>query len=597
MRRLLAVPLLAAFFCTTMADAAPADQVFVNARIYTADTARPWASALAITDGRISAVGAREAVAGQIGPGTRLTDLHGAMLMPGLIDSHAHPIAGGRQMSLVNLDGAPISFRDFRAFVDHAIFSRKALQGDRFVIVGVPPMIWSEDLSVFNAPPYAGKAILFAGADAHTGWASQTLLRRLGIDKAALTAMPETERNYYRTDADGNPTGFAVETGASRLFRALPGRDGAYLPQWGRIAVRYYNSFGVTAVLDANAGYVPEDGEALLKLYSGLAKTKQLTLHVSALLEARSTAELPEIYRLRAKYSNTPDFRIVGVKLFADGIVDYPAQTAATLKPYLNSGLRGDLKIAPDEMDRIFVDADKHDMLVHVHAIGDRAVEEALDGIAAARSADPNSHIPHTLAHLHLIAPKDVPRFQSLGAIASFQLFWAAVDKSEFEGIKPYLSPDVWNEQYAAYSVFKAGGTVAGGSDWPVSTGSPWAAIAQAMTREGPYGVLGSDQRMPLEAMLQAYTLNAAHALRREDQIGSIAVGKEADLILLRHDLRDLTPAEIANLRPEWTMMHGRIVWSSGYGPEHHHKRMDGHPSARTSPQPRLKDDGTQPRP
>jgi predicted amidohydrolase YtcJ len=545
--------------------ATDADIVLVRGKVYTADAGNVWAQAVAIRGGRIVAVGPEGAVTPFIGAATRVIDLQGSMLMPGLIDTHAHPLAGGRQMSLATVDGKPLTIAQFREFVDASIANGKALQGGRVVVVGIHASLWSEDLgAVFNRPPYSDRAILFAGADAHTGWANAKMLGALGLTRESISALSPEERRYYTLDARGEPTGFAVEEGASNLFRGLPGRDGAYLRKWGTEAIRYYHERGVTAVLEANAGHWPSDGEAILKLYEDLARSGDLTLRVAALLEIQEESELEPAYRLRDRYTGLPNFSIVGLKLFADGILDYPAQTGAVSTPYIGSGQNtGVLKIPPEMMSRIVSDADRHDMLVHIHAIGDRAVTEALDAIAAARAAPTSRGMPHSIAHLHLIAPRDIPRFTSLQVIASFQLLWAAVDQSEQNLIRPYLTAEAWTWQYPARSVLVAGGIVAGGSDWPVSSGNPWEAIAQAMTREGEFGVLNAAERMPLEAMLQAYTINGARALRLDRQIGSIEVGKEADLVLLDRDVTLATPSEISRTLPRWTMVHGKIVASN----------------------------------
>lgn len=538
-----------------------AEQVFLHGKVYTATDALPWAEAVAIAHGKIIAVGSESEIRALTGPATQVTDLHGGMLMPGLIDSHSHPIAGGRQESLASVGGKPLDLEAFKAFVDHAIADGSALHGDRVVIVGIHPSLWSLDLaSVFNRSPYASRPILFAGEDAHTGWANRAMLKVLGITAATVAAMPPDKRQYFRVDAHGEPTGFATEAGASQLFRALPGRDGTYDPSWGRRAVEYYNERGVTAVLEANAGHPPEDGETVLHVYRELSEQGRLTLHVAALLQAETVEDLPKIYELRQKYAGLRNFAVVGVKMFADGILEYPAQTAAVIRPYRNSGKSGVLKIPPRVMNAIAVDADRHGMFVHIHAIGDRAVHEALDAIEAARRANPNSRLPHTLAHLQLVDPGDIPRFGSLHAVASFQLLWAAADEGEVKLVKPYIDPASYARQYPARSVNDAGGIVAGGSDWPVTSGNPWEAIAQAMTRKGPYGVLGESERLTLPVLLRAYTINAAKALGMESSIGSIEAGKEADLVLLPRDITQLEPHAIATLRPIWTRVHGVVV-------------------------------------
>jgi predicted amidohydrolase YtcJ len=548
--------------CTRPASHPPADEVLKNGKVYTANPSQPWAQAVAIRGGKIVAVADDAAMTSWIGATTRVVDLKGGMLMPGLIDSHVHPLAGGRQMTLADLGGGHVTLPEFKAFVDESIASGKALHDGRAVIVGVHPAMWSENLGdIFNQPPYATRPTLFAGSDSHTAWANKAMLKVLGVSRESLAVMPAEKRKDYSVDRAGEPTGFAVEAGASNLFRGLPGRDGRYDRAWGTSAVRYLNEHGVTALLEANAGHPSSDGEAILTLYQDLAQSGDLTLRVSALLEAQSSQDLPEIYRLREKYSGLTNFSVVGVKLFADGVVDYPAQTAAVLTPYAGTGGTGALKIEPAEMARIVTDAQGHDMLVHIHAIGDRAVRVALDSIEAARKQNPSSTIHHSLAHLHLIAPADVPRFKQLGAVASFQLLWATLDETEQQLIKPYLTPEVWNEQYAARSLADAGAVVAGGSDWPVSSGNPWEAIAQAMTRAGPFGVLNERERVSLPTMLDAYTIGAATAARLEDKVGSIIVGKEADLILLDRNVAALTPAQIAQTKVQWTMLGGRIVY------------------------------------
>ena len=187
----------------------------------------------------------------------------------------------------------------------------------------------------------------------------------------------------------------------------------------------------------------------------------------------------------------------------------------------------------------------------------------ALNGIAAARKANGNSGLPHTITHLQLIRPEDIPRFRALGVIASFQLYWASAMTDTIELVKPYIAPELYDWQYPARSVLDAGGVIAGASDWPVSTANPFQAIYQAETRKGPEGVLDADQRVPREAMLYAYTRNAAQALAEQDRIGSLAPGKQADFVLLDRDVLTVTAEEARDTKVLWTVVGGKTVYGA----------------------------------
>lgn len=200
---------------------------------------------------------------------------------------------------------------------------------------------------------------------------------------------------------------------------------------------------------------------------------------------------------------------------------------------------------------------------MHVHAIGDGAVTEALNGIEAARKANPKSLLPHTITHLQFISPADILRFPKLGVIASFQLYWASAGTDTIDLVKPYIDPEIYTWQYPARSLLDAGGIIGGASDWPVSTANVFAAIYQAETRKGPAGVLDADERVPREAMLYAYTRNAAKALGEEGKgIGSLAPGKQADFAVVDRDVLTVTAEEARDTRVMWTVFGG----NTGYG-------------------------------
>jgi hypothetical protein len=272
--------------------------------------------------------------------------------------------------------------------------------------------------------------------------------------------------------------------------------------------------------------------------------------------------ELAAVQKTREAYKNVPNLHVTGIKVFADGVVEYPSQTANLSKPYTNTGRNGDLLFDPEKFAELCVAADKQGLIIHVHALGDGAVKAALDGIAAARSANGNSGLPHTLTHEQFVLPEDLPRFHQLGVISALQLFWAEASQDTIEIVKPYLDPNIYKWQYPARSILDNGGIISGASDWPVSTANVFWATYQAETRKGPEGILDPSQSMPREAMFYAYTRNSARALNL-DSIGTIAAGKDADLILLDRDVLTISPAEMRDTKVLWTMVAGKIVYQA----------------------------------
>jgi predicted amidohydrolase YtcJ len=303
----------------------------------------------------------------------------------------------------------------------------------------------------------------------------------------------------------------------------------------------------------------------ILSTYRSLARRGELTAHVAAfpVVNPRNdpAGELAIFQKLRQEFAGTPNLTLPGIKVFADGVLEYPSQTASLTRPYRNTGRAGDLLFEPARFAELATAADKQGLIVHVHALGDRAVKESLNGIEAARRANGDSHLPHTLTHIQLADPEDFPRFRQLGVIAALQLLWASAGEETIELIQPYIDPELYRWQYPARSLLDAGATISGASDWFVSSPNVFAAIYQAETRIGPEGVLDPGQRMPREAMLFAYTRNAARAMNQQDSIGSLAPGRQADLVLLDRDVLTVSAEELKDTKVVWTMLGGATVY------------------------------------
>ncbi|MBZ5612844.1 MAG: amidohydrolase [Acidobacteriia bacterium] len=536
-------------------------RVLFNAKVFTGVPDHPYADAVAIRGDRIVAVGSLAEVSA-IDPNATRVDLQGKFLLPGFIDSHAHPIEGGLTLISADVDNQMPSMDALVTFAGDAKKSGKGMRGDVLFISGMPLAYWSKtgELNArFSSGVYAEVPVFLGGMDGHTGWANRALLRRAGVTKDFLSRLSPSERAYYGVDATGEANGFAVDVGRDKIEAVIPPPTTERYLEGGRAAVHYLHSLGITGWLDAMAE------PPVLATYRSLAQRGELTAHVVALpvVNPRNdpAKELEAVQKIRQEYANLPNLSLPGIKVFADGVMEYPSQTAAMTKPYRNTGKSGDLLFDPARFAELATMADKQGLIVHVHALGDRAVKETLNGIEAARKANGNSGLPHTLTHVQVADPEDFARFRQLGAIAALQLLWASAETDTIELLKPYLDPELYRWQYPARSILDAGGIISGASDWSVSSPNVFWAIYQAETRKGPEGVLDAAQSMPREAMLYAYTRNSARALNQQDKIGSLAPGMQADLVLVDRDLLTVAPEELKDAKVLWTMVGGVTVY------------------------------------
>ena len=577
------VLVLTAASSTFAADAPDSTMLFYNAHVFTAEPNAPYAEAVAIRGDRIVAVGALESVERAAGQGARRVDLGGRFLMPGMLDAHAHPIGGrkvlggGAILVLANFPDTSDSLPDLMSFVGKTVDSRASLMGDTVIVNGLDIGYWAHAADIDGALSggrFAEVPIVLFGSDGHTGWANKKARARAGITAAYLRKLAPAQRAYYGFGPGFAPNGFVVDMGLTRLRMSMPPASMETQLSFGRAGVHYLNALGITGWLDAAvAGVVGGDlpltleDPGALPVYRELARRGELTAHVAAYPVIRpndGVQQLDVVEALRKQYADVPNLTIPGPKVFADGVVEYPSQTAALTKPYLNTGKSTPVLFDPKSFNDLVVEADRRGMIVHIHAIGDLAVKVSLDAFGAARKANPNGTLPHTMTHLQFVDAEDVPRFADYRVIAALQLLWAVADPSTNEEVKPYIDPAIHARMYPARSLLESGATIAGASDWPVSTANPFEAIYQAETRAGPQGVLDAGQRMPREAMLFAYTRNSAKVLNQLDEIGSIAAGKRADLVLVDRDVLTVPVAEVKDAKVLWTMFGGRIVYGTG---------------------------------
>lgn len=564
------VLLIATIVCSLGFGARPAnaqgsanERIFFNAKIFTAEPQNPYAEAIAIRGDKIVAVGSSGEVAKSVSAGAERVDLQGKSLFPGFIDSHSHTIYGGTNLISADASDKVDSMADLVTFVKEAKTSGVGLRGEIVEVVGLPLEFWShtDELNEnFSAGVYETQQVFLRGMDGHTGWANKALLKRAGISPAFLKKLSENERSYYGIGKDLESNGFVVDAGMEKIVALLPKPTEGRLLAAGRAALHYNYGLGITAWLD------PLADDSVLKTYKLLSTGGELISEVDAFPQVFAkdpVTELAAVQKTRQEYKDIPNLHLTGIKIFADGVVEFPSQTANLSKPYKNTGRNGDLLFDPKKFAELCIAADKQGLIIHVHALGDGAVTAALDGIAAARQANGNSGLPDTLTHEQFVLPADLPRFRELGVISALQLLWASAEPDTIEIVKPYVDPEIYKWQYPARSILDNGGVISGASDWPVSSANVFWGIYQAETRKGKEGVLDASQAMPREAMFYAYTRNSAQAMNLLDRIGTLAPGKRADLILIDRDVLTVSPEEMRDAKILWTIVAGKTVYRS----------------------------------
>jgi hypothetical protein len=317
------------------------------------------------------------------------------------------------------------------------------------------------------------------------------------------------------------------------------------------------NGFGITSWLEASAA------ERSLAVYRALDDAGELTVRTSVAIEVDDAGEVERLRELSQRYRGGR-VRVQTAKIFADGVIE--AQTAALLEPYAGTGDRGDANLEPAQLTELVTALDAAAFQVHVHAIGDRAIRDALDAFAAARAANGRRDARHTLTHIQLFDPADIPRLAELEVVAAFQPLWAYADTYITELTEPVLGPKRSRWLYPIRSVAEAGATLACGSDWSVTSMNPLLGIEVGVTRRAPLADADGaawipEERVDLHTMLACYTTSAAWALFQEDVTGSLVSGKAADLIVLDRNLFEVPPEEISEAQVVLTVLAGREVY------------------------------------
>lgn len=540
------------------ADAAAV--VLTNGRIYTVNPAEDWAEAVAVRAGKLIAVGTNAQAMAHAGPQTRVIDLDGRMVMPGIHDTHIHPLDAGLQNNL------ECSFQTARLADALAALER--------CLEDLPEGAWLRggqwNDALFADTDRMPKAILDEIAprnpvflidwSVHNAWVNSRALEAFGID--ADTPDPDGGV-IVRDSGTGEATGILLDNAAYNNRHALPAftlEDRATSMQW---ALDQVASYGVTTIRDA---IVTTD---LAQVYQALDTSGELKLNVKTALTWKSAwAKTHEAEQ--ALIEQRTDFAggrvsVDFAKIMLDGIP--PTYTAAMLEPYLPNETFGDawlgkLMIEPAQLNRDVTALDRKGLAVKIHATGDRSARTALDAFEAARRANGDSGLIHEVSHAELIHPDDVPRFAQLNVAAEMcPILWYPIPGLDWAA---WLGPE--RKVWPVKNLVEADALVIYGSDWPVvPTPNPWLGIEAMVTRADPTGAspetLWGEQSVDLATTIRIFTHNGAIANQAGEHSGSLEVGKDADLIVLDRNIFNVPVSDVGETEVLLSMIGGEILF------------------------------------
>ena len=542
-----------------------ADWVFTNAKVYTLDASQPWVSAVAVAGDKIVYVGSDTAAQRWVGEATTRIDLGGRVLLPGFIDTHVHPLSGGAYAAALSLD----TFADVDTWVtaiaDYAGANPRAkvIFGYGFLATTFGPA--GPDKKLIDAV-VADRPVLIMDEGFHAAWANSAALDALGI--TAATIDPQPGYSYYKRDASGAPTGYLLEATAGLAMEKLDVITADSVMAGTKQLLGIMNGYGVTGAFDAGALIDPaivaqtlkqlEQDDALsLRLVGAYYPSNSDTAQAAATAVADTLRWRDEV-RGAGYHYNT-------LKIPYDGTVE--GRTAAMFEDYQGEpGNKGETLFSPAELESMITGASEHNLDVHIHALGERAVHDTLNAIEKARAAHPNTASRYTICHIQVVADADVPRFAQLDVIAQSTPLWASFDTYG----EPFVSADQFKRFWRFRSIEQAGARLTFGSDFPASGAgtaglSPMLQIEIGHTRQ----LAGSpdapvqpavDERLSIASLIRGFTLDAAYQLRKEEEVGSIEVGKLADLVVLDANPFTVDPYRIHRIQAVLTLLGGEVV-------------------------------------
>jgi predicted amidohydrolase YtcJ len=583
---------LAGVSSSAMGAVPTAEVVYQHGKVYTVDQAGTVAQALAIAGGKIVYVGTNEGANALNGRNTTVIDLGGRTVMPGLVDGHMHPVAAGLDLLKCNLSYASLTVVQFRARLQACLDERRTEGPDSWLEVvnwfryGMGEESAGVDRKVLDSLK-TGRPIIV-----HDSFGHSSLVNSKALSVAKITAQTKDPvGGRIGRDASGEPTGILEDAAQQSIGALLPEPTAEDHTAGARAALKALREQGITTFLDAIGTDQDMAAFAAIERAGGLTARA----HFAPLIRPADAPNVEAARRVVAKlvaaakkYDEgairpAPSISVHQAKLFMDGVINAPANTGALLEPYLvNRGTAQAPKFEPAAhrepdvyfpvpiLTQILIDLGRNNIDPHLHTDGDWAVRAGLDAVGAMRTALPGRDIRPAFAHCELVDPADYPRFAQLNVIPVLSFQWEKPASDTIDGARDSLGPRRWPLIEPSGWLAQKGARIAYGSDWPVDPLDEWFALQVGVTRKGRpdeppkySGRLGKDPGLSQAAVIQAITLNAAYELHEEPYIGSLEVGKFADLIILDRDVVTIPPERISGTKVLRTVVGGRVVYDS----------------------------------
>ncbi len=538
-----------------------ADIVIHNARIWQgteragrrAEGGGP--TALAVVADKIVAVGGDGIVKTWVGPDTRVIDAGGRRIIPGITDSHTHIVSGGFQLARVNLRQVEGREEFVRAIATEAKKKEKGqwVLGGRWSVES-----WSDPQPPHRSwlDPVTGDVPVFLSRmDGHSAVVNSAALKLAGID---ASGPPDPKGGEIQRDPKtGEPTGILKESAMGLVGRHIPDSTPADRYKAFRRAMKHANSLGVTSVHNMSS-------KADLEVFRRAEREGTASVRITAYLSVSDWAS--NIDKVSSYGLDSDMVRLVGFKGFMDGSLG--SRTAYMREPYADATPqmpypRGQLTAMadpPESFERQVAIADGAGMQIAVHAIGDEGNHLLLNAYEAARKQGGRTDAGHRIEHAQHLHVEDIARFAALGVVASMQPFHKADDGRYAEKA---IGKERLKGSYAFRQLVDSGALLIFGSDWPVVTLNPFAGIDSAVNARTLAGeVWLSSHSLSVEEALRAYTVLPPRAIKRDDRLGTIEVGKYADLVILDQDPLAVPKDRLGDIKVHQTVVAGKIVYT-----------------------------------
>jgi predicted amidohydrolase YtcJ len=543
--------LLLAFTRPLACQTAPAADLVVFGRIWTGDSARPWAQAVAVVGDTVAAVGDSSRIVSAVGPRTRVLSNGKAMVTPGFMDGHVHFLSGGFQLTSVDLRDAdsPAEFiRRLKRYAAKLKPGEWILGGDwdheRWQGSPLPDRGWIDSVTPRNP-------VFVSRLDGHMALANSAALKLAGLTRAS----PEIPGGTIVRRLDGDPTGVLKDEAQNPVYAVVPTPSASQSDSALARALAWAASHGVTAIADVSVPWY--EVAALKRAHAKHA----LTTRVAVFVPLEYWRRLADT--VRANGVGDDWLRVAGVKGYVDGSLG--STTALFYQPYNDAPATKGLMVTPEDSLRARIGgADSAGLQIAVHAIGERANGLLLDIYDSVAKAHGPRDRRFRIEHAQHLRRQDIGRLARSGVIASMQPYHAIDDGRWAE---KRIGPERIKTTYAFRSLLDAGAHLAFGSDWTVAPLDPVLGIYAAVTRrtldgKHPNGWV-PEEKITVEEALRAYTAGDAYGVFAEKTRGRLAPGYQADLVLLDHDLTAIPPEQIERVKVRTTIVGGKVVFAA----------------------------------